>query len=110
MKKSWSLINSLLGKKGKSTLELNINNSSVTDPKLIAESLNDYFINIGLDLAANCSSHGETNYEPERDLSGNCNATTRFCFSHIDIQSVLTTLKSLNASKSTGLQNCQLKF
>ena len=39
--KSWSLINSLLGKKGKSTYinKLNINDYCVNDPKLIAESI-----------------------------------------------------------------------
>ena len=111
-KKSWSLINSLLGKKGKSTYisELNINNNSITDPKLIAEVLNDYFINIGLDLAADCPSHGESNDEPECILNENCNTTTRFCFSHIDIRSVLSTLKSLNVSKSTGIDNLPAKI
>ena len=40
IKESWSLINSRL------------NDHSVTDLKLIAESLNDYFVDIELDLAA----------------------------------------------------------
>ena len=67
IKKSWSLINSLLGKKEKSTYinEQNVDNTSGTDPKLIAEYLNDYFVNIGLDLAMDCSSQGETNNESE---------------------------------------------
>ena len=65
----------------------------MTDPKLIAESLNDYFVNIGL----------------EDDLSKNSN-NTRFCFSHIDIECVLTTLKKLNAGKSTGLDKLPPKF
>ena len=88
------MINSLLGKKGKSTYinGLNIDNTSVTDPKLIAESLNDYFVSIGLELAMDCSSQGETNNKSEDDLSKNCN-NTRFCFSHINIESVLTNLK-----------------
>ena len=56
-----------------------------------------------------CSSQGETNNESEDDLSKNCN-NTRFCFSRIDIESVLTTLKKLNAGKSTGLDKLPAKF
>ena len=48
-KKSWSLVNSLLGKNFKSTYinELKIYDNIITDSTLIAESFNNYFINIG---------------------------------------------------------------
>ena len=53
-KKAWTLINTLLGKNNKpNTLsELSVNDNLVSDPKSIAEGLNDYFVNIGLTLAA----------------------------------------------------------
>ena len=61
-KKSWSLINSLLGKNSKSTHinELKLNNNTITDSTLIAESLNNYFINIGPQLANDISFYEES--------------------------------------------------
>ena len=49
MKKTWSLINTLLGKDGKSSsiAEIKINGIIYNDRKQIAEHLNDYFVNIG---------------------------------------------------------------
>lgn len=49
VKKSWSLINTLLSRNSKSTNvnELLINNTVVSDDKHIAEAFNEYFINIG---------------------------------------------------------------
>ena len=61
-------------------------------------------------MAADCPSHGESIDELECALNENCNTTTRFCFSHIDIRSVLSTLKSLNVSKSTGIDNLPAKI
>ena len=54
MKKTWSLINTLLGKGGKPSniAEFNINGNIDNECQHIAEHLNDYFINIGPTLAA----------------------------------------------------------
>ena len=55
LKKSWSLINNLLGKNTNKTTnisELSINSITISEDKLIAESFKDYFINIGPKLAA----------------------------------------------------------
>ena len=48
-KKNWSLINSLTGRNNKSSsiTEISVNDNSITDSKLIAESFNEYFVNIG---------------------------------------------------------------
>ncbi len=54
VKKSWSLINNLLGKNSKSTIINEIRTDSnviLTDRNLIANNLNDYFVNIGPSLA-----------------------------------------------------------
>ena len=52
LKKTWVLINSLSGKKNKSSHinETVVNNNTISDPTAIAESFNDYFVNIGLDF------------------------------------------------------------
>ena len=54
VKKSWSLINAISGRKRKSPSikELLINDTIVSDDKVIAESFNDFFTNIGINLAA----------------------------------------------------------
>ena len=69
-KKTRSLINTLLGKGGKSSniAEININEIIYNDRKQIAEHLNDYFVNIGPTLAAECECLSD--YE---DL--HCNST-----------------------------------
>ena len=57
LKKTWSLINSLTGKNNKSTsiTEILVNSNSVSDSKLIAESFNEYFVNIGPNLVTEAS-------------------------------------------------------
>ena len=52
-KQSWKLINELLGKNNKANniAQLKIDNTIITDGRMIAESFNDYFVNIGAKLA-----------------------------------------------------------
>ena len=55
IKSTWNTINELLGKKKSSNALpksfLNDNNDEVSDPKLIANNFNDFFINVGPNLA-----------------------------------------------------------
>ena len=53
-KEAWTLINTLLGKNNKpnNLSELSVNDNLVSDPKSMAEALNDYFVNIVPTLAA----------------------------------------------------------
>ena len=113
-KKSWSLINSLLGKNSKSTHinELKVNNNTITDSTLIAESLNNYFINIGPQLASDISSYEE----PDNDLNdenvsgARLSQNTSFHFSQIEIHNVYSILNNLKANKSTGLDKIPAKI
>ena len=54
LKKSWSLINILLGRKRKlnNVKQLIIDDTIISDDKLIAESFNEYFINVGINIGA----------------------------------------------------------
>ena len=54
LKKTWSLINSLTGKNNKSNniTEISVNNRNISNSKLIAEAFNEYFVNIGPNLAS----------------------------------------------------------
>ena len=55
IKSTWNTINELLGKsKSSDALPrsfLNENNDEVSDPKLIANNFNDFFVNVGPNLA-----------------------------------------------------------
>ena len=57
IKSTWNTINELLGReKSKTCLPvsfLNNNNEEECDPNLIANDFNDYFVNIGPNLAKN---------------------------------------------------------
>jgi hypothetical protein len=53
-KRAWKSINNLLGRQNKPTVvnELNLDQNNLTSPKNIAEGFNDYFSNIGPNLAS----------------------------------------------------------
>jgi hypothetical protein len=66
LKKTWSLINSLTGKNNKanSITEISVNNRNISNSKFIAEAFNEYFVNIGPNLAS------EANHElPEEEMN-----------------------------------------
>ena len=52
VKKIWSLMNTLLGRKQKlsSIKQLIIDDTIISDDKFIAESFNEYFINVGINI------------------------------------------------------------
>ena len=52
-KQRWKLINELLGKNNKANniAQLKTDDTIITDDRMIAESFNDYFVNIGAKLA-----------------------------------------------------------
>jgi hypothetical protein len=76
-KKIWCLINSLTGRNNKSSsiTEISVNdNNSITDSKLIAESCNEYFVNIGPSLASAASEEPLTQHTT--NIYNNSNPTT----------------------------------
>jgi hypothetical protein len=104
VKKSWSLINNLLGKNSKSTIINEIRtdrNVILTDRNLIANKLNDYFVNIGPSLALGVEENHHTSAGVTNRGDLECNTT--FCFSDISIHQVLNNLKQLVTSKATGV-------
>jgi hypothetical protein len=66
-KKTWKLINSLLGKNNKSNNvnELLVDGTSVSEPKSITDAFNDYFISIGSRLAAEYVDESCSNVDNE---------------------------------------------
>ena len=112
-KKTWKLINSLLGKNTKSinVNELLIDGISVSDRKSITEELNDYFISIGSKLAAEYENEPSTNVDyPPANYNINQSSDTFLKFSPILVDSVASTLRNLKACKATGLDKIPAKI
>lgn len=65
-RKTWTLINSQLGRNNKlnNVSSLSVNENEILDSKSIAEAFNDYFINKGPKLAAECGDEQCINTEP----------------------------------------------
>ena len=62
IKKTWDVIRGLIGKKiNISTSEFLINDSKVSNPSVIANEFNDYFVNVGPNLASRISTVVEDN-------------------------------------------------
>ncbi|CAB3979113.1 RNA-directed DNA polymerase from transposon BS [Paramuricea clavata] len=107
-KSGWAWINSLLGRKHKNENinELKVNDDIISDDKSITETLNEYFINIGMKMAAEsaCQSTDALNdqviYESTVLLP-----KENFHFADITIDSVSKRLQKLNVSKATGIES-----
>ena len=82
--------------------ELSVNDNLVSDPKSMAEGLNDYFVNIGPALAG---EYEEESYNTAQTNNDNINSIpyAQFKFSPIPVDNVASTLRGLKANKTTGL-------
>ena len=102
--KSWSLINNLLGKNTKKNniTELLIDDIPTSDDRLIAETMNEYFVTIGSKLASEigCDLPDETNSDFNIPYSSQL-----FKFSEICEEEVITELRNLKTAKSTGVDS-----
>ena len=105
---SWKVINNLLGKNRKSNNipQLKIDDIIISDDNLIAESLNDFFINIGAKLASEIECDTEINninFHPNRRRD------FIFNFSETHLEEVTQQLSNLKILKSTGVDNIPAK-
>ena len=109
-KATWRLINNLTGKSHKSNYvtEIELDNGSVVSGSDISEAFNDYFINIGPKLADESTSNSINN-DVDKYLKNSKLNLPFFNFSDISIEDV-STLKHLQTSKSTGLDNIPAKM
>ena len=109
-KATWKLINSLVGKSHKSNhvTEIELEGKNTVDGSEISEAYNDYFINIGPKLAAESTSNSSNNVH--KYLKTNKLNYPFFSFENVLVDSVLLTLRHLQTSKSTGLDNISAKM
>ena len=102
------MINNLIGNGGKSSniAEININDNVYSDPKHIAEHLNDYFVNVGPTLAS------QSKYLSDFD-DVHCNSTdvnSNFYFRTIAEADIKKSPQNLKVFKATGLDGIPAKL
>ena len=113
MKHSWQLINNLLGKNEKSNniSQLKCDGTVISDDITKAEALNDFFVNIGMNLATEHVSHASPNTS-SRDWE-NCPVESftnvNFKFHEVSLDEVIWQLQNLKTSKATGIDNIPAK-
>ena len=106
-KKAWKSINSLLGRQNKPTVinELCVGENNFTNHEDIAEGFNEYFSNIGPNLASNIDS---SNYNFETHVK---NAKSEFAaFQHVTVSHVSHLLHGLSSNKATGIDKISCKI
>ena len=107
-KKAWKTINNLLGRKNKQTVvnELKLGDNSLTNPKDTAEVFNDYFANIGQNLASNQTDNINFNFETYVKK-----AESEFtAFQPVTISQVYQLLTGLSSNKATGVDKISSKI
>jgi hypothetical protein len=102
--RSWSLINGFLGRQKKTHTnirEIIVDDANISDNRQIAESFNDFFVNIGKKLAS------EINYSPDETSMNNLTSSPEsvFTFTEISTVEVISEILKLKESKSTGIDN-----
>ena len=104
IKKTWATINSILNKKhGKCQLSnfFKVNGISVTDPKTISNSFNNFFTNIGPTFANKIAAPSNKSF---MDFFKNKTKST-FRFQEVSPLDVLKTISNLKSKSSSGHDN-----
>ena len=106
-KHAWKTINSLIGKGKKPTIinELIINESKLTNPTEIAEGLNEFFANVGPNLASKLdeSSCDFQNYTKSSESEFTA-------FTPIAVNKIFDLLRGLSCNKACGVDKISSKI
>ena len=106
-KKAWKSINNLLGRQNKPTVvnELNVGEQNLTSPEDIAEGFNEYFSNIGPDVASKID-YSNSNFETYVKI-----AQSEFAaFQPVTVSHVSHLLHGLSNNKATGIDKISSKI
>ena len=91
--------------------QLIINGTLISDDKSIDETFNDYFINVGMNIAAESEQlYGILNDDQVPAGVINRCTVSRFTFADIDVNNVAVSLSNLKTSKATGMNNIPAKI
>ena len=88
--------------------EIKVDDQIISKNNKIAEAFNDYFINIGPKLASDVTRLSSNNVNTYLKLP--VSDSPSFHFTYIAVENVLTTLRYLKVSKSTGTDQIPAKM
>ena len=103
-KQTWKVLNDILGRSNKSKLpnSFYINDILNSDPKIIANNFNDFFANLGLNLAQNIPP---TNLNFHHYLNNVVPPINSLFFKPIDTQEIVSICNSLKSGTSGGFDD-----
>ena len=106
----WKLINSLMSHNSKSNRikEIKVDDQIISNNNKVAEAFNDYFINIGPKSATDVTRLSPNNVNTYLKLPDSDSPS--FHFTYTPVENVLTTLRYLKVSKSTGTDKIPAKM
>ena len=108
-KKTWDTIKEFLNKPNGKPLPpayFSLDNDCITDSKQIANKFNEYFVNIGPNLASNIETQDKQPFSAY--LKSKVNTT--FSFKTIDESTTSKIISHLKPKNSTGFDNISLKL
>ena len=105
-KQAWKTVNKILNRKqeGREINCLETQRGQISHPKELAECFNNYFTNIGPDIAKNIEN-GDRNFKDYITIT-----TSSFNFQTVSESNVYRLLLSLNPRKSTGIDKIPAKI
>ena len=91
--------------------QLTIDDTIISDDKLIAESFNEYFINVGINIGTESEQFYEIPSDDQIPESGlDHSPNIRFKFANINVSNVAMNLSNLKVSKAMGMDNLPAKI
>ena len=109
IRKTWGIISEILSKKHKNKSSIKsivIDGKTIKDSQQIAEKFNDFFLNIGTNLAASL----ETNTSKTHRSYLNSNILTSFGFNLVDEDHINKIMKSLKNKTLSGHDGISIKL
>jgi hypothetical protein len=105
--RTWNILNSIIkrDKKEDSSTQFIINGHETSDTSLIANKFNQYFSNVGLNLASQINIDNNNSYE--KYLNSNTEST--FEFHLVTEDEVSNTLNNFSPKSSTGYDNISMR-
>ena len=100
MNQTWRVINDTLDKNNQKTtppISIEHNHILITDPKIVSNTFNDYFVNIGTDLVENICEYGNNErYQQYLQTQSQCSCT----FEKINEDDILKMINKMDNKSS----------
>ena len=109
MKQTWRVINDTLGKRNQKTnlpISIEHNNTLITNPNKIANTFNDYFTNIGTNLAENICHYNNEMYQQYLQTQLQCSCT----FEKVNEDDILKIINKMETKVARAMTDYLIKL